>query len=62
MKNVTQIDSLTWLQQLCSPALLSYGQPLTEVSKEIILLTETNQTSVAAIKADFLIAKSMAKA
>ena len=34
---------------------------MTEVSKEMLLLTETNQTSVAAIKADFLIAKSMAR-
>jgi hypothetical protein len=47
MKNATKVDNYAWLQQLCSSALLSYSNAISQSD-----LQELKQTS----KADYLIA------
>ena len=55
MKNVTRIDNFTWLQQLCSPALLSYSAALTQ--SDLALLKEKSMTDYFIAKKNFDLGK-----
>ena len=63
MKGATQVDNLTWLHQLCSPVMLQFSVPLTEVvARQVQALgANSHQSLLQLTQTDFLIAKSMAK-
>jgi len=37
-KNVTQVDSVTWLHSLCSPILLSYSKPINDSNAHALMV------------------------
>lgn len=55
MKNPTLVDNVGWLQDLCSPILLSFSKPLTEIGMKLAASAQTLS------KVDFIVAKEMAK-
>lgn len=63
LKGATQVDNLSWLHQLCSPVMLQFSVPLTEiVSRQVQALgANSHQALLQVTQTDFLIAKHMAK-